>query len=916
MALSLIPYGIIQTLEAMSSSRRIAAFLDSAEQLPHALHGQVMRMTDVLVAWTPTAHLDKRCARKLEILDFKFSSPGLSLIFGMRGSGKSMLLSAIIGEASILRGVLHIPRSTKTECSTSLPRRTSAIAYVGSQPWIERGTIKDTVLFGAPYDAIRYAEVLHAVALDADINGMQRGDLTDVGVQGNNLSGGQKLRLTLARALYSSASLLVIDDILGSLDARTKSHVVSHGLFGSLADNRTLILASNEPSMFLARSDCAIELLDPDAPILYTSNAECVERLRAMSPAKKSTMTSIDRRLDNDVASIDTNGDAADEEHVESGHVPWRLYSRYLYSAGRPCFWALALLVVGLSQAAFLARNFSLAAWTSPVTLTDTTSSSRSHATMTYMGFYVGASVLAAILEAAKCAVFYEGALSASANLYDKMASGILGASLQWLNGTPGGRIQNRMSADSALMDAKLPGDGHMFFSSIFGLLIVSIAGLLVSPIIFIPEVILGLLGLWYSFVYLQAARSTRRLDAVTRSPVLDLLGTCRLGLPTIRAFRKQKQYISRMGRYLDDQSRASTAFWLVYLWMDFRMGMLGAAFILIIAVYTAFADIDASLAGLVLTLALGYSTHAEEAIARYASLQLDMNAIERIVEYADLPQEDYSGRELAQDWPQSGRIIVRNLYASYDPDAPSVLKAINLDIPAGGRVGIVGRTGSGKSSLAQALLRLLPAKLGCITIDGLNIEEITLTELRSRICLVPQDPVLFTGDIRYNLDPEATSSDVALYNALHTVGLASSAPIDAEDDSSSATQGQVLRLGTAVTEAGSNLSQSQRQLICLARGLVRKCRIVILDEATSSVDKESDCIIQSRLQGVFMDSTVIVIAHRLSTVASFDLIAVMEAGRVAEYGPPQQLYKAKGAFRNLVEHSIEALELRRSLDT
>ncbi|KAG8632046.1 hypothetical protein KVT40_001186 [Elsinoe batatas] len=922
-ALSLLPYGLIQSLDAFSSCARLAKYLRQPEQPDPRIPGSQVKLQNATIAWNAAKASGPNRLFTLRQVNCAFPSGCLSVVFGQSGTGKSLLLQAILGEASLVAGQLVVAKdlTERHQGHHGIHQKvTSSIAYVSSDPWHEAVSVRDAVLFGSPYQPKRYNEALDAVALGPDIEAMEHCDMTNIGIQGLRLSGGQRLRLSLARALYSQAQTIVIDDMFSALDTRTAQHVAKLAIMGSLTTGRTIVMASNQPERFLSDAAYAVELIHGRLARVYANNAEC--RTRHTSLVQTPTDSIVGRRhRGHGLSDQNVANDIGDqpEEHTETGYVPWSLYAQYSRAAGTPSFCTLALLTVGLSQAVFLGRNFALAVWTkqdarSKLAEPSARIQSQTSHLLAYLFLYVAISISAALLEGAKCWFFYHGSLAASEKLFEDTLAGLLHAPLQWFSKTPTGRIQNRMSADCALMDTKLPGDGHMLFSSVFGLLTLTLAGLLISPLLIIPEILLMMLGLCYSVNYLKAARGTRRLDAVTRSPVLDLLSSCSLGLSTIRAFGKEQYYLRRMQKLLDDQIRASRAFSLVYQWMDFRMGMIGSIFVLVIAMYIANLDVGPSLAGLVLTLALEYSAHAEEAISRYASLQVDMNAVERLEEYARLPSEDYSGASIPHDWPSHGHVAIRDLCASYMPGEISVLKRITIDIPAGSRIGIVGRTGAGKSSFAQAMLRGLHFSSGSIKIDGLNIQDVSLAELRAHICFVPQDPMLFAGTIRYNLDPAATLPDSFLIKALHDVGLAREPALDDTQSSSSRSAHQSFDLDFEVTERGQNLSRSQCQLICLARGLVRDARIVILDEATSSVDADIEDCIQTRLRIACSNSTLIVIAHRLSTILNLEQVAVMDAGRVVECGAPRDLYKARGAFHDLIQHSADAVKLQEML--
>lgn len=422
-------------------------------------------------------------------------------------------------------------------------------------------------------------------------------------------------------------------------------------------------------------------------------------------------------------------------------------------------------------------------------------------------------------------------------------------------------------------------------------------------------------------------------------SPIYDQFSTVVVGLITIRAFNRSRHYVERCYSLIDNRSRVIYYTEYTGKWLAIRMGILGAMYVLVVTFAVAFSQISASLAGFTLTFALDFSSYIMSLLQRYTEVEVEASAVERVVEYAELPTEDdlskSPGTPPPAAWPASGDIEVENLSVAYDESLPPVLKEVSFSIPSGKRVGVVGRTGAGKSSLALALFRLLEPRTGCIRIDNLDISTVKRSELRKRLAVVPQDPFLFSGTLRSNLDMAGEKDDYELLQALQQVQLVSA---DAEDEgetevssSSSATipvddptkptgatrTADIFKnLSLPVAQGGDNFSQGQRQLVCLARALLLRPKIIVLDEATSSVDSDTGAQILRGAVSIFPpDSTVILIAHRLSTIAGVDIVFVLSEGRLVEIGPPAELLRTEGGmFWELVQKSSEKEELMKTI--
>ncbi|KAJ5928371.1 hypothetical protein N7466_007327 [Penicillium verhagenii] len=946
-----IPYLLSRAIEAKTSCERIANFLRESERKPSTGTGDEIIFQDADIAWP--AQVDKYGKGRFYLthLNLQFPCKGLSVICGKTGSGKGLLLSAILGECEILSGTVHVPsfhgeryddRATPGNWIID-----SAVAYVAQNPWTENATIKDNIIFGLPYDHTRYQDVLYASALETDLQSLPHGDLTDIGANGVNLSGGQRWRVSFARALYSRAGLLVLDDIFSALDADTGRHVYEHGLTGPLSENRTRVLATHHVGLCAPSIDYCVLLengtasragtmdqlmkVDGVAGILFgqrpleaSSNDnmdESKEKHEQLPPRKTAKGVVVDQRPEVTTSPSKFSPD----EKRETGAVAFSAYRVFISSGGNKRLWALALLTTCISTFLLFSRSWWVSVWTTAsekqhgahfhsmhglaVSLV-TNQSPTGEIQVTdmqddlflYIALYVAISLAASALEVAQFFFLNYASIKSSKVLFQDLLSAVLAAPLRWLDTTPVGRIVNRFTADIYQLDCILGPQLATFMKFIFQLLGILIAGVLVSPVILIPATVLLGVSLRVSLTYLAAAREMKRLESVSRSPIIEHFNSTLLGLGTIRAYGKDQDYQNAMHSCIDSHSKASWNLWLFNWWAQIRIGALGAIFAAMVTVVIVRIGISASLAGFVISFILQYNLAVSTSLRLYSSVEMAMNGAERVIEYTKIETESQGGVDPPAAWPVQGRVEVQDLVVGYAPELPPVLNGLTFRIESNQRVGVVGRTGAGKSSLTLALFRFLEYREGNVIIDGVDISKIKLSALRSRLAIVPQHPVLFSGTIRSNLDPFDKYSDTELRAALERVHLIH--PDASDDDNKSQ-----FSLSTTVAQGGLSFSQGQRQLLCLARSILQQPKIMILDEATSAVDKETDTLIQQAIRTEFgrNSSSLLVVAHRLSTVADFDRILVMDQGRMVEFGTPQELLSIEdGVFKDLVEQCGE----------
>ncbi|KAK3297263.1 multidrug resistance-associated protein [Chaetomium fimeti] len=952
-ALFSMPDLLAKATGAAVGVRRIQTFLKSPEKKNTATAGVVhpICLRDATISWPTSDDAKPRLDRfLLRRVNLTFPPRGLTLIAGRTGSGKTLLLTSVLGDCNIVSGTVSVPSPpTAADRHDELASPAdwlldTAQAYVSQNPWIENGTVKTNILMGLPHFESRYRQVLFATSLEKDLNMFPDGDLTDIGANGVNLSGGQKWRIAFARALYSRAGTLVIDDIFSALDAHTSRHVFEHGLVGEIANGRTRILATHHIGLCLGHADYCVVL--EQGHVQHAGSAETLVKADLCSHLglsrddKGRDQKSRYRRDGPSDAtghrrSATTSTKFVQDEGRATGSMSWALYGNYIGRSRRAFLWALVLLASVAYTFFVIARSLWMALWTGsnaanrqpehhasfvssqrppsppPSDLTNSNSSTHQldkHISW-YISIYVGISIATCIMGTVRVMLLYYAALSSSKGLFEDLLYTVLRAPMRWFDRVPQGRIMNRFVADMSLLDSRLGLDLLVSVGRSLEMVGVAVTAVVVCPVLVPPAIAFLAICAYLGSVYLAGAREIKRLESVASSPILEQFGSCTRGLATIRAFGLVEKYVRLMHAKVDDRSRASWNLWLLNSWMTLRLTLLVALFSTVTAsvVVVRMESIPASAAGLILTLVFRYNSLMVTAIKQCANLEMDMNAAERVVEYAGVATETQGGKEAPAAWPTEGRLEVEDLVVGYAPELAPSLNGLSFTILPNQRVGIVGRTGAGKSTLALALFRVLEARSGCVRVDGVDISTIRLHNLRSKLAVIPQDPVLFSGSLRANLDTFGEHDDVRLYEALEQVSLVR--PTEEQEE-----KGVFPALSTPVSAGGHNLSQGQRQLICLARAALSRSKILVLDEATSAIDMETDALIQKSLRSQFggNSTTMLVVAHRLSTVADFDSIIVMDAGKVVEFGSPRTLMGiCGGSFRSLVENSGEKERLQ-----
>ncbi|TFY68446.1 hypothetical protein EVJ58_g1015 [Rhodofomes roseus] len=813
--------------------------------------------------------------------DLIFKKGSINLVIGPTGSGKSSLLMALLGEMH------YIPAGP--DSFFNLPR-SGGIAYAAQESWVQNETIRDNILFGAPYNEERYQKVLEQCALKRDLELFAAGDETEVGERGITLSGGQKARITLARAIYSQAQTLLLDDVLAALDVHTARWIVEKCFKGDLVRGRTVLLVTHNVSMASPIADYVVALGTDGRISSQGSIANALERDRKLAAevAKEEAEiekaeATVDEQAPEEVPKED--GKLVVEEEVAVGHVGWQAM-RLLFGAlggnHQVFFWFSFIGGLMLYMVFNILETWFLGFWARQYEEVPASEVNVPY----FLGVYGLIMIISTLFYVAAFYVYMFGTLRASRVIHNELMRSILATTLRWLDKTPTSRIIARCTQDI---------QEEMSLEMLMKLVVVAV----ISPIFLIPGVFIAAVGGWIGEVYMKAQLAVKRERSNAKAPVLGHFGAAFAGLTSIRAYGAQEAFKKESYVRINRYTRATRAFWGLNGWVTIRITTLGSAFSAALAAYLVYGkSITASNTGFSLNMAVGFSSMILWWVAIFNELEVSGNSLERIKQYMEIEHEPKATPEGVPPayWPASGDLKVEKLSARYSPDGPRVLHEISFEVRSGERVGIVGRTGSGKSSLTLALLRCIITE-GKVYYDGLPTDNINLDALRSNITIIPQVPELLSGTLRQNLDPFQQYDDAVLNDALRSAGLFSL--------QSDMTEGRIT-LDTPIASGGTNLSVGQRQILALARAIVRQSKLLILDEATSAIDYATDAVIQSSLrQELDTGVTLLIVAHRLQTIMDADKIMVLDAGNIAEFGKPSELLKnEQGMLRALVDES------------
>ncbi|KAF7725515.1 hypothetical protein EC973_009545 [Apophysomyces ossiformis] len=882
----------------------------------------------------------------LKDLNLTFPRNKLSIVCGPTGSGKTTLLASLLGETYCISGSAKLPRKSPSGTG-DIGSAVSGVAYVAQTAWLQNCSIKDNILFGLPYDEERYQKVLYMTALTRDLEILKYGDSTEIGEKGITLSGGQKQRVAIARAVYSQADIVILDDCLSAVDAYTAKHLYEKCLTGDLMYNRTVILVTHHVALCLKKADYVVAL--QEGRVVAAGEPSSVLKMGVLGEDLGQTEDQGCDELETGPIPIvakyvnkqseDGAGKLTKAEHRAEGGVSWSVYATYFYASGGYIFWFGVLVLFCCAQAVVLGQDYWIRIWSAShdsegaksikasalfpasfipssmplrtmkldwpiINSLESIQEKESIDNAWYVGIYFLIGLTALLMTTLRQLTLFMGSLRASRRIHNQLLERILRARVRFFDSTPLGRILNRFSSDLETIDQSVAPSLSVLLFSIIATLCVVILVSAITPAFIVPGAFIAVLYWKIGTYYLRTSRDMKRLNSVSRSPIYVQFSETINGVTTIRAFGCQMRFIQENFRKIDSNSRPFIWMWATNRWLHCRVELLGAfvGFCTGVVLIMSRSWVAPGLAGLSLSYALTFTHHVLWVVRMYAINEMNMNSIERVHEYLDVEEEApaHIPESLPPpSWPETGSMKVENLSISYAPDSPAVLRGISFETRAREKIGIVGRTGSGKSTLALSIFRFMESTSGRILIDGVDISTIGLEDLRSRLTIIPQDPILFSGTLRNNLDPFGQHDDAELWAALKRTHLIES-KVDAQ-----------FGLDATVAENGSNWSQGQRQLIALARALVKKSSLIILDEATSSVDFDTDYKIQQTIRTEFVHSSLLCIAHRIRTVADYDRILVLDNGLVVEFDSPYSLMTREDSmFRELCERSGEYAEL------
>ncbi|KAF8150500.1 multidrug resistance-associated ABC transporter [Mycena galopus ATCC 62051] len=1054
--LNVIPTFIVQVLQTRVSLNRIAVYLDEAEVSDQVSSLKKDRSSPVSaeaeddrlgfegasfkwneVEEVPDAKEDKdknskRVASETDsilttettesetatVADHKFELKDLSIIFpqgeltvvtGPTASGKTALLMAVLGEMTSLNGRIIMAKNTS---KIDEHGNMHAISYAAQSPWLRHQSIKDNILFGYPFDEARYEEVIECCALRPDLDMLEDGDATEIGEKGVSLSGGQKARVALARAVYAKTKYVLLDDPLSAVDSHTSRTLYEKCLRGPLLANRTVVLVTHHVQLVLPGAHYLVRMLDGRIDTQGTvkelraqgvlddiaQDAAVEVKKEEIAVAKEAVAGELEAELNLKDVEEKKPRKLVKDEHREVGGVKFKIYKSYL-KASSYSIWCFLAFVVVLQQLLGVGEKLWIKTWGEAYKDRQNASAmygsyrsfmgseyeipmdgqiSRFHTyelhpsttgflninwpsavehPLFYVGIYAAIGLTTAFVSICSSVAQITGALRASRKLFQALLVTVVRATFRFHDTTPQGRMLNRFGKDIETIDSSLASSLQQVNSSLAGFFAALLTVTVVFPMFLIPATFIGFFYYTFAVGYLNTGRDLRRMESNSRSPIFSDFGELLHGIVTVRAFSAEKRFLDNLHTRIDLTTKMWYTFWMTNRWLLLNFDFLGSLSVFFTSMFSIhFLVDDAGLAGLAITSALNFTSSVYWACRFWTGLELDLNSVERVVEYLDLPQEPpaviESNRPPAY-WPSSAKndslIVAENLSIKYAPDLPAVLQDVSFQLKAGERVGLLGRTGSGKSTLAMSLLRFTDPSSGRILIDGIDISKIGVEDLRSRLTFIPQDATLFSGTLRENLDPFDEHDDATCLEVLYRVQMISRSTnasqstsrehsvIASPDASRPASITGVEREGTETAESitsaltdvdtkttvsldtqvsagGTNFSQGQRQLIAMARALLRRSSIVILDEATSSVDFKTDAKIQTTIREEFTDSLLLTIAHRLKTVIDYDKLLVLDKGKLVEFDTPLALLeKEDGIFRSMCLKSGYFAELEAS---
>ncbi|XP_050424570.1 ATP-binding cassette sub-family C member 10 isoform X2 [Adelges cooleyi] len=821
---------------------------------------------------------------QLKNIHFSVAKGSFVGITGPVGSGKSTLLAGILAEIN------------KEEGTIAISNMRDGFAFVAQTPWIQKGTIRDNILFGQSYSLEKYRAVVKCCALVEDLQGFSAGDLTVIGEAGTTLSGGQKARLALARAVYQNKSIYLLDDIFASVDVNVAQHLYKHCV-NDLLKNKTRIICTHNTE-FLLEADWIIamnngEIVNQGKPfeILSDYNIKTLS-VKFDELSYNSKVEAIDWMPTKE---SDVTYDLIDKENQEEGIVALSIYKHYWNAVGTVVGWLLFFSMFAMQAS----RNLSdlwLSHWVNEMS----GSNKEQDDDKKYLYTYTMIGMVNSVATFFRAFIFAYGGIKACIKIHDCLLTSTLGAKISFFDINPLGRILNRFSSDTNVIDDGLPFILNILLAQLF-LALGTVGSILIgAPWAIVIIVILTPVYYKLQKRYRNSSRELRRISSIALSPLYSHINESLHGLATVRGFRVVSRFERDNEDKLENYLKAEFSSQLASLWFNFRLKLIGLSVLLFIGTIAVFIHkwnlSNPGLLGLALTYALTLTSILGQLVGAVAATECDMISLERVLDYIDNTERETDTENSVPPpfaWPTSGIIQFSKVFLKYRYNGPMSLNGVSFETYASEKIGVIGRTGAGKSSLLTALFKMHEINSGTISIDAVDLSKISSRQIRNRLCIIPQDPFLFEGTIRDNIDPFKEYMDSNIWSALQCCHLVPT----------------VKRMGGLGCRLGdsNNMSVGEKQLLCLVRAVLKNAKIVCIDEATANVDKITDQKIQETIRTAFKQSTVITIAHRISTVMDSDRILIMDNGIVLEFDSPNVLLQNKNSyFYNMVQQEFK----------
>eukprot|EP01133_Synstelium_polycarpum_P017240 gene17240-20545_t len=917
--LEMLPEALQRLMKIMASSRRMEAFLQTSEVQSHPItfidaatqdirintghfdwndgndladeveedeesNGTAVEMIavesdDQTTHFAAPQSLGVHQADMAVLRDIEFTAPAgkLTMICGTVGGGKTSLVSAIVGEIYKVRGQVYAPRT---------------VGFTTQMPFLISASLRENIVFGAKFNRDRYIRVIEACALQADLAQLPARDHTEIGERGLNLSGGQKQRISLARALYADPECYVMDEPLSAVDSEVASHLFEKCVRGMMA-NRTRILVTHQ-LQFVPSAD-HIVVVNSDGTIIQGTYQQLSAQgidfetiMKSKAPESTPAPVSPDLNIEKPVEVLESiESLIADDDDIKAkahllvaedrnkGSVGLDTYGPYIRAGGSVYFGFIVAFYL-ISQIAFQSSDYWLAIWTRHQLSPETTDGFYLRVYACLIGGYI-------VLLGIRYFSLSRFTVVAAVSLHDRLLNNIVYAPCLFFDQNPSGRILNRFSKDMSDVDtALLEVISDLIYCGTSVLISVSLM-IFVNPIMAVPLVFLASIYFFVQQIYRYTSRELKRMESISRSPIFSLIAEAYNGMTTIRSFKQQKRFVDEIHAKIDVNQRLYYYSYAAHRWLGTRLELIASTAVLFSSLFSVYnASDNPGMAGLAVTTALGMTGFMNRAVRQYTALEVKMNSVERLNKYVETPSEGLRHSPPSEappaGWPIEGRIEFSGVEVRYREGMDPSLRDITAVVLPREKIGVVGRTGAGKSTMGAALFRMVNASKGKILIDGIDISTIGLHDLRSRLAVIPQDPFIFSGSVKLNLDAFGKHSDAEIWECLEKVQM--KAVVSAMPEG----------LDTLMQEGGDGLSVGQKQLLCLCRALLRNSKIVLMDEATASLDYHTDSIIKDTIATNFSQSTVLTIAHRLDTIYGSSRIMVVDKGTLSEYDTPSNL--------------------------